>query len=187
MRTSLRCGIVALLAVLLGAGELPSFKALKARDATAAYEKEMKKAEEEYARRAAAARKNFREALVVAKGVAMKKGDLDDANKMQGQIEQLAKELGEPPAPGKRPEPVLVVHSARYGAGQKWADVTEIVQSHVRDGVLAESYDHIPDPVPGYRKTLIIEGTFGGKEFVLHDSESHKLTFGQPKRESAGK
>lgn len=184
MQTSLRCVCVALVALLLGAAEPSPFNALKARDAATAYEKEMRRAEEEYTRRAATARKTFREALVVAKGVAMKKADLDDANRMQAQIELLTKELGEPPPPGRAPDPVLVVRSARYGAGQKWADVTEIVRSHVRAGTLVESYDHIPDPVSGYRKTLIIEGTFGGKEFILHDSESHKLTFGQPPRET---
>ena len=179
MRTSIRWGTIALVA-LLGAAEPLSFKALKARDAAAAYEKDMRKAQEEYDRRAAAARKAFRDALTVAKAVAMKKGDLDDANRMQAQIEQLTKELGEPPPRGTPQAPVLEVRSARYGAGQKWADVTELVQSHVRDGMLVEGYDNMPDPVPGYRKALIIEGTFGGTEFVLTDSESHKLTFGQP-------
>jgi hypothetical protein len=180
--------MVALALVLLGAtADEPAFKNVRAREAAAAYEKDQRRAEDEYNKRMSAARNKYREALSGAKNAAMKSGDLDDANHMQAEIEQLSDDTKGPPRPAKVEGPV-VVRSASYGAGDKWADVTKTVRSHVRGPGLANFYEGLPDPAYGVHKSLVIEGTYGGKDFVLTCGEDRsKYYFGEPPREGREK
>ncbi|MHC4250444.1 MAG: glycosyl hydrolase, partial [Planctomycetota bacterium] len=73
----------------------------------------------------------------------------------------VAPEGGGPAAAGK-----LVVTSARYGAGETWIDVTEIVRKHARGDRLSIKVDvpkPFPDPLVGTVKTLEVEYVLGGR------------------------
>jgi hypothetical protein len=80
----------------------------------------------------------------------------------------------------------LVINRARYGSGDRWADITKILQSQVHDDSLAK-IQGISDPAPNVHKTTVIEGSYGGSDFVLSFNESfplYNLTFGKPSKES---
>ena len=188
MRKTLQWAAAALAVALLGAAaDPPEFKNMRARDATSAFEKDQRRAEDEYNKRMATARTKYKEALAGAKNAAMKSGDLEDANRMQAEIDQLSEEI-KSPARLARADGPLTVRSARYGAGDKWADVTQNVRSHVHGGGLVNFYEGLPDPAFGVHKSLVVEGAYGGKDFVLTLGESRATYyFGEPPREKSGK
>jgi hypothetical protein len=188
MRTSIHVGIMCLALVLLVAlvaADEPGFTNIKAREAAASYDKEQRRAEDDYSKRMTAARTKYLEALAAAKNAAMKNGNLDDANRMQAAIERLSEDIKATARPAKA-EGSLVVRSAQYGAGDRWADVTKNVRSHLRGGGMTNFYEGFPDPAHGVEKNLVIEGTYGGKEFVLTCGEDRSnYYFGEPPRGKA--
>jgi len=171
--------------VLLVAADQVTFKTIRARDARSAYDDAMKKAELEYNQKALLATKNYRSRLEAAKGAVLAEGNLDDIKALQAEMDRVDKELKD----YKDTRPVagrgLVILRAQYGINGKWADATELVRSRQKN----DAVNHVPglpDPIWGKSKTLIVEGTYGGKDFVLSFNQREPgdtLVFGAPSQE----
>ncbi|MDB5293560.1 MAG: hypothetical protein JWL69_4801 [Phycisphaerales bacterium] len=162
----------------------PPFKSYKAKDARAFFDAEMKKADEEYAAKSLKAMKTYRDALVQAKAIATKSGDLDDANAIQATIKRLDESMSDDAAPAKT-RSALVINKARWGSGAKWEDVTKLAQSKVENGAL-KPMGALPDPVFGQQKTLVMEGLYGGRPFMIVYNTADpqgNFYFGRPKSE----
>jgi hypothetical protein len=171
---------VASLIILLGADSV-SFKTIRARDAKVAYEDAMKKAELEYNQKVLLATKNYRSRLEAAKGAVLAEGNLDEIKALQAEMDRLDQELKD----YKDTRPVtgrgLIIAKAQFGISDRWADVTEQVRSGVRNNAI-DTVAKLPDPAYGVRKTMIIQGSYGGKEFVLSFNEGKpaSIVFGAP-------
>src|SRR4051812_32303643 len=172
-----------MLAPLLICAAQPPFKNQKARDARAAYEEEVRKAEVDYNTRVLAARRNYRVRLDQGKVLATQGGDLDDANRIAAELKKVDQEIKEfkdaPPGISKG----LVIRKARHGVGEEWADVTDVLRNRISNEAL--TLDGLPDPAPGKSKTTIVEGFYGGREFVLSFNDGggdprKTFVFGQP-------
>jgi len=76
--------------------------------------------------------------------------------------------------PGWGVAPPLTIVSAKYGAGDKWLDVTEAARAAVRDGRLSMRAGNSlgPDSVHGVQKTLRVVYSSGGKESVAEAHEN---------------
>ncbi|WP_347245269.1 HEAT repeat domain-containing protein [Thermogutta sp.] len=83
-------------------------------------------------------------------------------------------------APQQRP-PVLVIKSARYGAGDRWVDVTEALRAAVRNNSLqVEASNSLAgDPAPGVVKELQIVYSLGDQEFSLRVKEGEMIRLGE--------
>jgi len=173
--------LAALVVVLLGADSV-TFKTIRARDARVAYDDAIKKAETEYNQKVLLATKNYRARLESAKGAVLAAGDLDEIKGLQAEMDRLDQGLKD--YKDTRPVPArgLFVAKAQYGLGDKWADITELVRSRQsRDAV--NNVPNLPDPAWGKHKTMIIQGIYGGKEFVLSfntGGPGETLVFGAP-------
>lgn len=179
-------GVLGLMTLaLFGAPDTSPFKTVKARDARVAYEAQLRRTEEEYAAKISAAQKAYRSALDEAKLAAMKAGNLDEANRIQAELALLDQQLKAAIEP-RRHDRGLVIESARFGVDDKWADVTTFVRDRVADGVL-RPLGGVPDPAFGRHKTIMILGTYGGREFVLSfttDNPLSSIVFGQPPKDA---
>ena len=83
-------------------------------------------------------------------------------------------------APQQRP-PLLVIKSARYGAGDRWADVTEVLRAAVRNNSLQieASNSLAGDPAPGVVKQLELVYSLDGQEFSLRVREGETVKIGE--------
>jgi hypothetical protein len=162
----------------------PTFRNVKARDAKVVYDEEMRKAEVEYIAKSLAAKRNYRVRLEQGKIIATQAGDLDDANKIVAELKKVDQEIKEfkdgPPAGVSRG---LVIRKASHGIGDKWADVTDAVRNKISNELL--NLDGLPDPAPGESKTIVVEGLYGGREFVLSFNDAggdprKTFVFGMP-------
>ena len=171
------------LVLLVGADQV-TFKTIRARDAKAAYDDAMKKAELEYNQKVLLATKNYRTRLEAAKGAVLAEGNLEEIRALQAELDRLEAELKD----YKDTRPVagrgLIIGKAQYGLGDKWADVTEMVRSHQKNDAVNQ-IPSMPDKAFGKQKTLIIQGMYGGKEFVLsfNTRAPETLVFGSPSGE----
>jgi hypothetical protein len=171
-----------ILAPLLVSGAQPVFKNQKARDAKTAFEEEARKAEGEYNTRMLAAKRNYRLRLEQSKVLAMQGGDLEDANRIAGELKKVDLEIKDkdvPPGASRG----LVIRKAMHGIGEQWADVTDAVRNNIAHE--AVTLDGLPDPAPGKSKTTIVEGSYGGREFVISFNDAggdprKTFVFGQP-------
>jgi hypothetical protein len=80
------------------------------------------------------------------------------------------------------PQPLLVLRSARNGIAEKWVDVTDEIKQRAEANSL-NGYGSLPG-VPGRANTLVIDGTYGGREFELSFSAANlgeTLYFGPPR------
>src|SRR6267143_96335 len=161
----------------------PTFKNNKAKEAKQAYDEEVKKAEAEFNTRIIAAKRNYRARLEGGKLQATQAGDLDDANKIAAELKKVDQEIKEykdvPPGISKG----LVIRKARHGVGEEWADVTDVLRNRISSDSL--TLDALPDPAPGKSKSTIVEGFYGGREFVLSFNDAggdprKTFVFGQP-------
>jgi hypothetical protein len=94
------------------------------------------------------------------------------------------------PAGGKPPggrtltaDQGLVVTRASFRSDRAGIDVTDAVRNAAADGLFQRKEVSWPDPDFGRRKTLVIHGTYGGKEFVLTATDNEfmeGLSFGAP-------
>jgi hypothetical protein len=160
----------------------PVFKNNKAKEAKQAYEEEVKKAETEFGTRILAAKRNYRARLEAAKGLAMKAGDLDDANNIAAELKKVEQEIKDNSAPAGISRG-LVIRRVMHGIGEQWADVTDVVRNRISNEAL--SLDDLPDPAVGRSKTTVVEGSYGGREFVLSFNDGggdprKTFVFGQP-------
>ena len=180
-RWSLISCIIAATTMLLAGADQVTFKTIRARDAKIAYDDAMKKAEMEYNQKVLLATKNYRSRLEAARGAVVAAGNLDEIRGLQAEMDRLDQELKD----YKDTRPVagrgLIINKAQFGIGDRWADVTE----HVRNGVRNNAIDtvaNLPDPAFGRHKTMIIQGFYGGKEFVLAYTETNpgSIVFGAP-------
>jgi hypothetical protein len=168
---------------LLISAAQPVFKNPKAREARAGYEEDLRKAENEFNAKVLAAKRNYRLRLDQSKAPAMRAGDLDDANNIAAELKQLDQEINdykERPANISRG---LVVRKAMHGIGEQWVDVTDLLRNRISNEVL--NLDDLPDPAVGRSKTTVVEGFYGGREFVLSFNDGggdprKTLVFGQP-------
>jgi len=166
--------------VLAGADQV-TFKTIRARDAKIAYDDAMKRAQTEYNEKVLLATKNYRARLEAAKGAVMAAGNLDEIKTFQAEMDRLDQELKD----YKDTRPVsgrgLIIGKAQYGLGDKWADVTELVRSRQRNDAVNQ-VPNLPDPAWGKQKTIIIQGMYGGKEFVLsfNARAPETVVFGSP-------
>jgi hypothetical protein len=170
------------------ARETPAFKTPAALEARAACARATNKARDEYRQHVLKAKRAYRDALVEAKKAVMKAGDLDEANALQAELKMAEKDMAAiPTLPPPHPGPDLVIRHATYGAGERQEDVTRALNLQVRDGRIDE-VPGLADPAPGVLKTMVIEGAYGGANFVLNITESfpvQHLKFGRPKDASA--
>jgi len=150
--------------LLMGADVV--FKTIRARDAKVAYDETMKKLQMDFDEKILTAKKNYRARLEGAKGSVMQGGDLNEMNMLQAEMKRLDKEIKDykdtRPAAGRG----LLVQRAQYGGGDKWADVTDLFRNRQRNDALNNIPD-LPDPARGKHKILVVEGNYGGKDFVL--------------------
>jgi hypothetical protein len=169
---------IAPICLLLAADQL-TFKTIKARDAKVAYDEAMNKAQVEYNAKVLAAKRNYRSRLENAKGAVLQSADLEEANKLAAEMKKLDQEIKERAVPQDMRG--LFIARARWGVGDKWVDITELVRKKNSGEVLARISD-VPDPAWGKSKTCVIEGMYGGREFVLSFSQAgvESLVFGLP-------
>lgn len=94
----------------------------------------------------------------------------------------LVAELGRfAPPPAEAPK-VLTIKKARYGAGDKWADVTDKLAAAVSNNALSATASNAmagADPAPGVVKQLEITYTVGGEEKTAVVPENETLQLGQ--------
>jgi hypothetical protein len=154
-------------ACLVGADapEPPTFKSPKARDGRTLFDAEMKSADEEYAAKALKSMKTYKDTLLQAKGIATRSGDLDDANAIQATIKHLDEDMADVTAQGKA-KGVLTITKVQWGSETKWVDVTKLAQANVQNGAL-RPMGPLPDPASGKDKTLVMEGIYGGRPFMI--------------------
>lgn len=71
----------------------------------------------------------------------------------------------------------LVIHSARYGAGDKWFDVRRAVMLRLRSGTLSACVgNHLAgDPCKGVRKSLTVEYSYRRKRHTVMVPEGREL------------
>src|SRR5258705_8289010 len=167
--------------LLLGADQL-TFKTIKARDAKVAYDEAMNKAQVEYNAKVLATKRNYRSRLENAKGAVLQSADLEEANKLAAEMKKLDQEIKESTVPPTMRG--LLIQRAQYGAGDKWADVTELFRGRQKNDALNNIPD-LPDPLRGKHKILIVEGIYGGKEFVMSFTinPGETFVFGAPSRD----
>jgi hypothetical protein len=159
--------------LLLGADQL-TFKTIKARDAKVAYDEAMNKAQVEYNAKVLAAKRNYRSRLENAKGAVLQSADLEEANKLAAEMKKVDQEIKEATVPPTMRG--LLIQRVQYGTGDKWTDLTELFRNRQRNDSLSNIPD-LPDPARGKKKALIVEGIYGGKEFVMSFSISPGETF----------
>lgn len=93
----------------------------------------------------------------------------------------LVAELGSFTPSAERRPPALVIKSARYGAGDRWADVTEALKAAVRNNTLqVEASNALAgDPAPGVVKELQVVYALGGEEGTVRVREGQVLKLGE--------
>ena len=161
----------------------PPFKSGNALEARSAYVRAMNKARDDYRQHILKAKRVYRDSLNEAKQAAMKTGNLDEANAVQAELKIVDTEIAAiPNLPPPDIAPELVIRRARYGADQRQEDITRSLNAQIQDGRI-DNVPVVPDPAPGTIKSVVIEGTYGGVDFVLAFPESfplHHLRFGRP-------
>ena len=73
----------------------------------------------------------------------------------------------------------LIIHSAKYGAKDKWNDVTQLLRSKISAGrvELRVSNENLGgDPVPGVVKELVLDYSYGGKRSTKKILENETLS-----------
>jgi hypothetical protein len=155
----------------------------RVRDAKLACDAEVRRAESDLADRTLAAKRAYKAALDAAKAQVMKQGDLDEANRIHAEAVATEAEIKSLAAAAR---PVasrgLVITAARYGVPGNMKDVTDLARAHIVADALPP-LKTLPDPAFGQAKTFVLEGTFGGREFVLTLPEAFAasgLYFGAP-------
>jgi hypothetical protein len=129
--------------------------------AKAIYANELADARTEYEQSVQVARRKYFTALEAEKLAAMKAGNLDAANAIQAEMNNIRQS----PATVRPATDTLKIRKAVNGADQQWFDVTGLIRNRVNDGAI-----HGYPPLPGVANvanTLIIDGTFGDQEFEL--------------------
>src|SRR5438477_4372178 len=129
------CLVAASMVLLVGADQV-TFKTIRARDAQVAYDDAMKKAELEYNQKILLATKNYRARLEAAKGPVLAAGNLDEIKALQAEMDRLDQELKD----YKDTRPVagrgLIIKNAKFGIGDRWTDVTELVRNGTRNNTI---------------------------------------------------
>ena len=79
--------------------------------------------------------------------------------------------------PKPRVLPPLNIVDAKYGAGDKWLDVTAIARKAVHDSRLTLRADNTlgPDPIHGVVKSLKVTYNFGGKDLSAEAGENQEI------------
>lgn len=144
---------------LIGADVAPQIKSSRVREAASLYSKQVARAEEDCNDRILKARRSYRDALVQAQGLAVKSGDLDEANAIRDEIRGLDEQTGSGAGD-------FSIIEARWGVKGKWSDFTKIAQSHVAGDALP-TLDGLADPAVGQQKTIVIKAVYGGRPLVL--------------------
>ena len=78
-----------------------------------------------------------------------------------------------------------MIERAQSGCGDKWADVTALVRSRQKNDAV-NNVPNLPDPAWGKQKTMIVEGIYGGKQFILSFNARDpggRLVFGKRSKE----
>jgi len=116
-----------------------------------------------------------REMFDVGLGTAREMGGPAATKAVVAELEKLRQASAPKPA-GPEPE-TPVIKSARYGAGDRWVDVTNKVAAAVNDGIptIEASNDLAGDPAPSVVKELQLVYTLGGKETVVTVAEGETL------------
>jgi len=169
----------------LVAADQVAFKTIKARDAKATYDDAMKKAETEYNEKVMRATKIYLSRLEAAKGAVVQSGDLDEANNLQAEMKRLEQEIKDFNDTRAVLERGLLIERAQSGFGDKWADVTALVRSRQKNDAV-NNVPNLPDPAWGKQKTMIVEGIYGGKQFILSFNARDpggRLVFGKRSKE----
>ena len=160
---------------LAGAQAAPNPKA-PAVDARVKYAAALKQAEREYGEALLNAKSELVKHLEKELTAATKAGDLDDALALRKEAQQLQEEIREL---AKRPDdraPIKVV-SARYGAEDSWADLTEDVQKMVKDNRLAVPGQlwQRKDPLRNRDKQIVVECDIGGDRRILVSADENNF------------
>ena len=177
MKSRRWCVVSSLLAapilLLIGADQV-TFMTVRARDAKIAYDDAIKKAELEYNQKVLLATKNYRTRLEAARGAVVAEGNLDEIRALQAELDRLEGALKD--YADTRPVVArgLIIHKAQFGIGERWADVTDHLRNGIRNNAL-DTVANLPDPAYGKYKTMIIHGTYGGKEFLLSFTERNRV------------
>ena len=76
--------------------------------------------------------------------------------------------------------PGLTILSARYGAGDAWIDVTEVIRGHVKENALSIIVDerYLDDPLKGVNKTLLVECQLGERKLTASARDRTPLKIG---------
>lgn len=135
-----------------------------------------------YAQKVIAAKRQYAQNLTRDRNIAVKNGNLKEANAADAALNQANAEIAEltktMSLPAAAPEPGIVVARASVGAKSQWTDVTRAVQAHDKNGVLStttvwsELAPQMPDPDFGHYKYLVLGGTINGLPFSLVVSDS---------------
>jgi hypothetical protein len=156
MKTLTALGLAALFCLGAPAQTGDAFTSPAAKAAKAKFDKAAAELHKRHAQEAAELRQVYVRELTAARAEALKANNLEEAQRIVAAIKEQEEALKAPesePGPGGR----LVVITARYGADERWTDVTKQVRSLVRGNRLAiPSVEGLPDPAFGVRKALVI-------------------------------
>ena len=162
----------------------PTFKTESTWEARAASVRAIERAQADYRQQVLKAKQKYRDALQQAKAAAMKSGNLDEANAVQAELAQVEKDIRGIPdlsTPQMAPPPELIIRRASYGVEGRATDIAQLMNTQIRNGRIDSV--NPPDPASGVVKSVKIEGTYGGYDFVLSFPENfplHHLVFGRP-------
>jgi hypothetical protein len=137
---------------------LPTVGAMQAK---AIYASELAKAKAEYDQSVQTARRKYLASLEGEKLATMKAGNLDAANAIQAEMNN----VHQSPTAFTSPTESLQIRKAVNGADHQWFDVTDLIRSRVNNGAI-NGYPPLPG-VANVANTLTIDGTLGSQDFEL--------------------
>ncbi len=143
-------GLTILLANAAGSAEPP--QSIAAKNAKSEFETALKKLDEDYQKKAAALRDEYRTSLDAARKEALARNDLDEAQRIVAEQKDLTDDAG---------TGGFQVISAWHGAYASWRDVTAQARKQVKNGELkvAKAGDlaaGLPDPAFGHAKSVVV-------------------------------
>jgi hypothetical protein len=137
------------------------YKSRRARKALVQYDEALKKLNQEYAKNLAGIQKQYADELEESRKAALEAKNLDDAQRILTTLIALEEEMKE----GKA-GPGFVLLSAKYGAADKWIDVTTNLRRLLkRREPLSVAPDElrVNDPAFGLKKSLAVVYQMQGK------------------------
>jgi hypothetical protein len=137
-----------------------SFKSARARKALEKYDEAVKKLNQEYAKTLTALQKEYGDELEECRKAALQAKSLDEAQRILAAQKGLEEDMKE-----EKAGPGFLLISAKYGAGDKWIDVTANLRRLMRRGPLTVAPDElrVNDPAFGLKKALVVAYRIQGK------------------------